>query len=51
MGDDASSLASLRIPDLISLSAAIASPGMPLSLFQAIERIATARMRDRKSVV
>jgi len=45
MGEDASSLASLRIPDLISLSAAIASPEMPLSLFQAIERIATARMR------
>jgi hypothetical protein len=32
MGEDASSSAPLRIPDLIALSAAIASPNMPLSL-------------------
>jgi GAF domain-containing protein len=45
MSEDAASLASLRIPDLIALSAAIASSNLPVSLFQAIERIAAARMR------
>jgi len=45
MSEDTSPLPSLRIPDLISLSAAIASSDMPLSVFQAIERIAAARMR------
>jgi len=45
MSEEASSLASLRIPDLISLSAAIASSDLRPSLFQAIERIASARMR------
>lgn len=42
-GEDVSS-APLRIPDLISLSTAIAAPDMPLSLFKTIERIASMRM-------
>jgi len=42
--DEAVPVASLRIADLAALSAAIASANVPAALFQAIERIAAARM-------
>lgn len=44
VNDDSGPLASLRIADVASLTAAIASTDLPLSLFKAIERIAATRM-------
>ena len=42
--NDSGPLASLRIGDVASLSAAIASTDLPQSLLKAIERVAAARM-------
>ncbi len=44
INDDTGPLASLRIADVASIAAAIASPDLPTSLLKAIERIATARI-------
>ena len=44
MSDDGGPLATLRIAEVASISAAIASSDLPASLFKAIERIAAAHM-------
>ncbi len=44
MNDDSGPMASLRLADVVSMSAAIASTDLPQSLLKAIERIAAARM-------
>jgi len=45
VSDDASPLATLRIPEIAALSAAVASTDVLPALFEAIGRIAFARMR------